>query len=426
MKENLLILLLMIIIVPIAGELKFFPFHDTFRVSLGIPVFFFFLLWVNKINPIISGSLVGLFVVAFRVACILFTNENVTLLSAFIPIFPSFFYYLSYSALFYMCRVNKLHHVPQRLGVIAVFIEISSSVIEVTLRHFMLGNAFTIYIFSEIIVIAIIRSFFTLSFFYMIKLNRTYLAGEQQREQNKQMLLLISSLYEESVLLKKSIQNAEEITRDCYNLYESSKTEGSNLEPQEISQKLLSIAGEVHEIKKDNQRINAGLMKIISNENPGDFMDINYIGEVIIQTNKRYSESLNKRIDFNLDIRNKLPKLHAFTILSLINNLVSNSVESIKDSGKINIEIGKKAETIEFKVSDNGFGIPDKKLALIFKPGYTTKYDDVGNPSNGMGLPYVEELVTKLGGIVSLKSNQENKETIFVIRLPIKSLQEKG
>lgn len=426
MREKLLILLLMIVSVPIAGELKFFPFNDTFRVSFGIPVFFFFLLWVRKINPIISGFLVGLFVVVFRVSYILITNENSSFISALTPTFPSFFYYLTYSSLFYLGRVNKIHHLPLRLGIISVFIEVVSSIIEMTIRHLVLGNAFTLYIFSEIMIIAFIRSFFTLSFFYMIKLNQTYLVAEQQKKQNRHMLRLISGLYEESVLLKKSIQNAEEITRDCYNLYESLNTEEPQSKLEEISQKLLGIAGEIHEIKKDNQRIYAGLNKIISSEHSGDYMDLHYIGEVIIHTNKRYSESLNKRIKFNLSIKDKFPKLHAFTILSIINNLVSNSVESINYSGNINIMIYRNDEYIEFKVSDNGSGIPDKKRELIFKPGYTTKYDERGNPSNGMGLPYVKELVSKLEGNVSLASNENNKETTFIIKLPIINLRQKG
>lgn len=41
-KKDGYILLLMLLTVPLAGELKFYPLNETFRVSFGVPTFFFF------------------------------------------------------------------------------------------------------------------------------------------------------------------------------------------------------------------------------------------------------------------------------------------------------------------------------------------------------------------------------------------------
>ncbi|MCG6199590.1 sensor histidine kinase, partial [Anoxybacillus sp. LAT_38] len=67
MRESVYILMLMLIAVPIAGELKFHPFQDDFRVSFGTTAFFFFLLWLRKIPAYVSGPLTGCLVVLFRV-----------------------------------------------------------------------------------------------------------------------------------------------------------------------------------------------------------------------------------------------------------------------------------------------------------------------------------------------------------------------
>jgi hypothetical protein len=56
----------MMIAVPLAGEFNFYPFDDTFRVSLGTPVFFLFLLWKRGIHPNILGILTGMSVFVFR------------------------------------------------------------------------------------------------------------------------------------------------------------------------------------------------------------------------------------------------------------------------------------------------------------------------------------------------------------------------
>lgn len=240
------------------------------------------------------------------------------------------------------------------------------------------------------------------------------------------MLLLISNLYAESLQLKNSLSYAENITKNCYNLYESLQHNHlSKFDPKKLSQKLLEIAGQVHEIKKDNQRIYAGLSKMISSEDSKDYMDISEIADIIVETNKKYSLSLGKQIEFFKDISSNIPELHSYTVMSIINNLVSNSVEAIEKTGIIKISIYRKYDSMVFKIKDNGTGIPEKKRELIFKPGYTTKYNEFGEPSTGIGLSYVKNTVANLNGRVLLNSEGNCSETIFTIEIPLKSLMKK-
>lgn len=427
MKDDLIILALMMITVPLTGELKFFPFHDTYRVSFGTATFFFFLLWMRKKVPLItSGFLVGISVILFRIILDWSVLGNFRLESDFILHFSSFFYYCTYSCLFYFAKVNSFHHRPFIIGLLSIFIEITSGIVELSVRHYLLGNIITLPILSKIIVIAIIRSFFALGFFSIINLHKVKLETQQQQQQNKHMLLLISNLYEESVQIKKSLQDAENITTECYNLYRNLQDSKFDLKTDHLSQKILGIAGQVHEIKKDNQRIYAGLTKMISSENSTDYMNISEISSIIIESNKKYAYLLNKDIQFILNVEGLYPPLHVYTILSIINNLVSNSVESISTSGLIKISIHRIEDSIQFEVTDTGIGVPPKKRELIFKPGYTTKYDIHGKPSTGMGLPYVKKVVTNLNGTVTMKDEIETNETVFVIELPIKNLVKKG
>ena len=108
-------------------------------------------------------------------------------------------------------------------------------------------------------------------------LNRAKHLAAHQSKQNSHMLLLISNLYEESIQLKKSLQNAEDITRDCYALYQNLLNTDTILNVYELREKLLGITGQVHEIKKDNQRIYAGLSKMIADGNSTDYMKIDEI-----------------------------------------------------------------------------------------------------------------------------------------------------
>lgn len=409
----------MMLVIPLAGELKIYPFHNTYRISLGTSIFFFFLLWVRKIHPLLSGLAIGAAVVIFRIILHICTTGNFQIYNSFILNSPAFFYYLTYALLFYIIGKKYLNHYLL-LGFLSVFIEISASLVELSIRHVFLNDYINMSVFNEVFIIAIIRSFFALAFFYIIIIHEKDLEVEKQQEQNRNMAILISNLYEESIQLKKSLLNAEHITRNCYDLYRELKNSKEAINSNTLSTQILGIAGEIHEIKKDNQRIYAGLSKMILNGNSSDYMLLWDIINIVTNTNKKYADSLSKNIDFILNIEESKDLFHAFILLSILNNVVSNAVEAILKSGFIKISTKKINDFIEFKLSNNGPEIPDKKKDLIFKPGYTSKYDETGTPSTGIGLSYVKEIINNLNGTLFLQSTEI--ETTFIIKLPLANL----
>jgi two-component system sensor histidine kinase YcbA len=152
-------------------------------------------------------------------------------------------------------------------------------------------------------------------------------------------------------------------------------------------------------------------------------MSMKEIVEVVITSNERYGEMLGKSINFEVNIIGQHPNYHTFMILSLINNLVSNAVEAIQDQGIIEINVTRLLESVEIKVKDNGLGISIRNRALVFEPGFTTKFNEIGIASNGIGLSYVKNVIENLGGEITLL---EASDTTFEILLPIESLMQKG
>lgn len=128
-----------------------------------------------------------------------------------------------------------------------------------------------------------------------------------------------------------------------------------------MSQELLKLAGEIHEVKKDNQRIYAGLSKLISKENMQDYMKAEELVQIVIRIQEKYALSLGKNISFTSDIKGiHLHDYHVFIFLSLINNLMANAVEAIKDTGMISLELKGSHDKIEIRIEDDGPGIPKK------------------------------------------------------------------
>ncbi|TKH08379.1 sensor histidine kinase [Peribacillus simplex] len=420
MKKSIRILLLIMIAVPLAGEFKFYPFDGTFRVSLGTPVFFLFLLWGRGIHPIIAGILTGMSVFVFRFSMAVGIRD-ISVEEAMYLHFPAFFYYFIYAFAFHKTKLNERHDQPLMVGLLGVLIELFASVSEMAIRSFLANQDTPLLAIDQLVLIAFIRSFFVLGFFNILKLREAKFAEAEQRMQKEQMLLFISSLYEESVQLKKTMQNAEEITRTCYDFYRRLKSEGNNgSDPQTA----LLIAGLVHEIKKDNQRIYAGLSELMSSENLQEYMNIEELGNIMIVSNRRYAESLRKDISFSLHIDGDHPNYHVYMVLSLINNLLANAVEAIKEEGYVSLHVKRKDQFVEFYISDNGPGIAPKQKEVIFTAGYTKKFDAAGNPSTGIGLSYVKQTVEKFGGHIRLMDNY--KETVFIVGLPIDAIMEKG
>lgn len=428
MKKNrdLLVFFLMLVLVPLAGEPKIHPFAgelSIFRVSFGSPIFLLFLLWIRNTSFILSGFCVGLSVTIFRMGLDLILND-MNFSASFVLRAPSFFYYLTYAACFHLPKVDELYSKAIQIAGWSILAEFFASITELAVTNYLLGSelVITFTILFQLIVIAIIRCFFILSFFFLTQLYQSEARNKEEMKQKKHMLLLISNLYEEVIQLNKSQKNAEEVTRNCYQLYESLQNPAEKICREKLSTDLLSIAGQVHEIKKDNQRIYAGLRQLTSNRRLNDYLPARELGDIIVQSNRKYANSLNKDIRFIAMIDPLLPPLHVYTLLSLVNNLVANAVEAIKTTGWIKISFIKIRDSIEIRIMDNGGGISKSKFNLIFKPGYTTKFDDKGNPSTGVGLPYVKHLTETLHGKIAIDLDHANTTT-FILTLPINSLK---
>lgn len=337
---------------------------------------------------------------------------------------PTFFYYLTYAACFHLPKVNTLYSKAIQIAGWSIFAEFFASIAELAVTNLCVGAdlVITFSVLIKIIIIAIIRCFFILSFFFLNQLYLSETKAREERKQSKHMLLLIANLYEEIIQLKKSQGNAEAVTKNCYQLYENLQNTEKPIERSALSAELLSIAGQVHEIKKDNQRIYAGLNQLTNNRRLDDYLHLRELSEIIVQSNKKYARSLDKNIKVYSMIDPSLPPLHVYTILSLVNNLVANAVEAIKENGTIQLSFTKVGSFIDIRISDTGSGIAPNKLELIFKPGYTTKFDIDGTPSTGVGLPYAKHLAEELHGSIQVDISHVGK-TIFILTLPLKQLE---
>lgn len=101
---------------------------------------------------------------------------------------------------------------------------------------------------------------------------------------------------------------------------------------------------------------------------------------------------------------------------TIVENIISNAIKfAAKSRTKPYIRIKAKtdAKKLSLVIEDNGIGIPQKHQEKIFDMFFRASADTEGS---GIGLYIVREIVEKLGGTITVKS-EENKKTTFTITL---------
>jgi signal transduction histidine kinase len=104
----------------------------------------------------------------------------------------------------------------------------------------------------------------------------------------------------------------------------------------------------------------------------------------------------------------------------MMRNLISNAIKYGDDNRTIDVALWSNGETVNFSVTDHGYGIPEEFHEKIFQKFYRIKAYDL-KKGTGLGLPYVREIVRKHGGTIRVESNPEIG-TRFTVSIPISEM----
>jgi two-component system sensor histidine kinase YcbA len=401
-KNEKLQMIVIAMVTAVGAGFKINPFNgDFFRIGLGVSTFLCFLLFMHHLSYVKTGIITGII--------------NALLQDSLAAGFYYFVFALGMSRI--KNKTNQFQ--PLLLGGIVSAIDFVSNIAELLIRGVLLGT-YTFH-FDEwflLMIIAVIRSYFVIGLYSSISVSQMRLLHTEQEKRMEQMLNVNSGLYGEVFYLRKSMDTIEQITANSFDLY--SKLKEENLVG--YSRQALGVAQQIHEVKKDSQRILAGLLKLFDNAIVVE-MDLVEMLHFVKKGNQEYSEMLQKTIVIENEVTANYVTPHYIPILTVLNNLVSNAVEAIDQNGTINIQVIEEEQEIVFIVSDSGKGIAGQERQIIFEPGFTTKFNEVGIAATGIGLSHVRDIVHSFGGLVEVGSSEETIGAKFVVRLPITSLK---
>lgn len=130
-----------------------------------------------------------------------------------------------------------------------------------------------------------------------------------------------------------------------------------------------------------------------------------------------YARQRDINLSFYTDVKEKLLICDADMIERIMLNIISNAIKFTMNS--VDINIYNREDTIVISVKDNGIGIEEKNLNMIFE-----RYKQVSElftrekEGSGIGLALTKSLVEMHGGKIKVKS-EYGKCSQFIIELPV-------
>lgn len=143
---------------------------------------------------------------------------------------------------------------------------------------------------------------------------------------------------------------------------------------------------------------------------------------IIEKLTEKFKAKSQKTVNFITDIKAETAYADAEYLEEVLSNLIDNSIKYSGESVEIRISIARDDRYTVLKVHDNGFGISDKDIHLIFR-----KYERAsavkrnrrnGTSGFGLGLNFVDQVVEAHHGKIFV-SSIEGEFTEFTIYLPL-------
>ncbi len=124
-----------------------------------------------------------------------------------------------------------------------------------------------------------------------------------------------------------------------------------------------------------------------------------------------------KGLTFNVDAATCAVVADTKRIQQVLINLISNATK-FTDEGAITLTVTAKADTVEFRVSDTGIGIPENEVARVFEAFHQVDSSATRrHGGTGLGLAISRDIAVAHGGTLTATS-VEGKGSVFVLCLP--------
>lgn len=284
---------------------------------------------------------------------------------------------------------------------------------------------------------------------YEVKTKETQLLDQQSKLKRQRILLFGLAaigvlLLLISVLVWRNLQQGKIINKELVKLDQIKSRFFANIS-HELRTPLTLIIGPLEKalnrIKGDNA-IKKDISLALSNTNQlhsliNEIMDLSKIesGKLDLKksdvnlyklTNRIFSafesmaeiKKVHTRLEYNLD-KNLMTSLDISKYEKILNNLISNAIKFTPPDGIVTLSvISEEVGSVQISVEDTGTGIASDQIEKVFDRYYQGGIDGTYQGGTGIGLALSKELSQLHGGVLSVKSG-ENEGSTFTLHLPL-------
>jgi len=193
-----------------------------------------------------------------------------------------------------------------------------------------------------------------------------------------------------------------------------------------LDEKRDSIIKYLDSIKQNSYRLSKLINNIVdSSKIEAGFFDINLsnnniveIVEGIVESITNFTESKGLNIIFDTNMEVKIIACDPEKIERIVLNLISNAIKFSNRGDEIFVQVKDRNEFVQISVKDNGVGIEEKYLDMIFdRFKQIDKSLSRNAEGTGIGLSLVKSIVELHGGSISVES-KSGKGSKFIVKIP--------
>lgn len=397
------------------GQVYISPFSQWFRFSLAVLVLSLLLIYFKDVSVMAVSTSIAILMFVFRATVYFIGNPHTSFLKILLHYSPVAIFYLTYGLLFKVLQIRKKLDKPIAFIISLWICDSLGNIAEAVIR-----SSWTTIVFDKVILatifVGLIRSIITCIIYKIVMYSKNSFLREQKENKFKELLLFTAKLKTELFFLKKSMVDIENMMEKSYELYEV-------LEDPASKDTALNISKNIHEIKKDYLRVVLGIEETLSEENKNLHMTIEEVFKIINDNTLKLIHISNRDISMKFIVKHNFKTNDFYPLISILNNLITNSIDSIESSGEIVVEEYKANGNYIFRVVDNGIGIEEEDMELIFEPGFTNKFDKTtGKMSTGIGLFHVKNIVENHYNGKIYVNHESSQNTIFEILIPAEKI----
>lgn len=401
------------LVVVLAAQINLNFFIDNFKISIAVILLpaFLFLLDNFSLLPVTIFSAFGVYLSRI----LYYWTQSGQLEYVVRSFFPEIFFYLTFGLLLFAYDKLKKHQLKMYPFLTAVvFMDYLSNLVELLLRVNV--QTFEFHTQLSIASVAVARTALLWVILSTFDSYRLTLLNKEHADRYQRLMVLISRLNGEVLWMEKNTSLIENTMNTSYQLYHKLQEAESG---HDLAVDALTVAKDIHEIKKEYFLIMRGLSEALKEEASDDGMVLNDVFAILGNALRTEADALKLHPEFIFNCNNQLYTKEPYLLLSVFHNLFANALEaSTSETPRIELSQTENANCYIFTVSDNGPGIDTTYIEQVFDPGFSTKIDfETGTINRGLGLNIVKDIIEEeLKGKIYLESQPGN--TVFTIYIP--------